>query len=224
MNLNEILVILRSYPAFDIDRPDGTNLRKQVRPGADMEDIIRSYAGIYGRIRIIPKRKQGSAYVRDLSSIMEYGQSAEQSLPLSGVSGVPFSVPSTGESASELYRIMWENEKQNAREYREKYEKTLDELRKLEIEHASSKNDVIGNVVGGLAGVVPSLIAGSQVPALGSAPAQPQNLQPVTDKRLVGIVNFYNKLDDENKIKVYSLLVKIFQNLQKIDDIIALID
>jgi len=222
MNLNEILGILRSYPAFDIEKPDGAILRKQLKPGHEAEEILRSYASMYGRLRIIPKRKQGSAYIRDTSSIMEFGTLSETpSYPLAGIGMLQ--TATTGDNSGEIYRIMWEAEKQNAREYRDKYEKTLEELRKLEIEHAASKNNVLGDIVGGLAGVLPSVI-GSQTPALGSAQPVSNNLQPLTDKRLVGIISFYNKLDEQGKAKIYSLLAKVFQNMQKIDDIISLID
>lgn len=222
MNLNEILGILRSYPAFDIEKPDGTILRKQLRPGTDAEEILRSYAGMYGRLRIIPKRKQGNAFIRDTSSIMELGAGSESpSYPLAGISQYH---PVPADNSGEIYRLMWETEKQNAREYRDKYEKTLEELRKLEVEHAASKNNMLGDIVGGLAGVLPSVI-GSQTPALGAATPQPTGgLQPVSDKRLIGIISFYNKLDESGKAKIYALLAKIFQNMQKIDDVISLID
>jgi len=222
MNLNEILGILRSYPAFDIEKPDGIILRKQLKPGQDAEEILRSYAAMHGRLRIIPKRKQGNAFIRDTSSIMELGAVSD---PLSySLAGISPGQPSVADNSGEIYRIMWEAEKQNAREYRDKYEKTLEELRKLEVEHAASKNNVLGDIVGGLAGVLPSVIGG-QVPALGSAqPAPNNNLQPVTDKRLVGIISYYNKLDEQGKAKIYSLLAKVFQNMQKIDDVISLMD
>ncbi|NMC34840.1 MAG: hypothetical protein GYA36_20660 [Veillonellaceae bacterium] len=122
-----------------------------------------------------------------------------------------------------MYRIMWENERENAREYREKYEKTLEELRKLEVEHAASKNSAVGDIVAGLAGVVPSLM-GLDGGALGTTAGKPQgagqSLQPVKDNRLQAIVMYYTKLDENQKSKVYNLLAKVFQNINSIDSIL----
>lgn len=221
MNISEVLVVLRSYPAFDIEKADGTLLRRQVKTGNDTGELLQSYTRMHGRIRVIPKRKQGSAYVRDTGSTMEVSDGMPVGYPLGGFDG-GYQPAQLGYTGGDMYRVMWENERENAREYREKYEKTLEELRKLEVEHASSKNSAIGDIVSGLAGVVPSLMGLDGGGALGSAPkqAQPANLQPVKDNRLLAIVSYYQKLDEPQKGKVYNLLARVFQNIDSIDSLI----
>lgn len=225
MTVGEALVVLRTYPAFDIEKFDGTPLRRQVRMGQDTVELLQSYVRMHGQIRVIPKRKQGSAYVRDTGSIMEVGGAQSTPYPLGSIdSGYIAGAASAG---TDVYRVMWENERENAREYREKYEKTLEELRKLEVEHAASKNSAIGDIVTGLAGVVPSLM-GLDGGTLGSTSGKPQGagqpLQPVKDNRLQAIVMYYSKLDDSQKSKVYNLLAKVFQNINSIDSILEQMD
>jgi len=221
MTVSEVLVVLRTYPAFDIEKSDGTPLRRQVKWGQDTPELLQSYVRMYGQIKIVPKRKQGSAFVRDTGSIMDVGNAQVVPYPLGSVDSGFIGGPSSG--GTDVYRIMWENERENAREYREKYEKTLEELRKLEVEHAASKNSAVGDIVAGLAGVVPSLM-GLDGGALGTTAGKPQgagqSLQPVKDNRLQAIVMYYTKLDENQKSKVYNLLAKVFQNINSIDSIL----
>lgn len=220
MTVGEVIAVLRTYPAFDVEKPDGTPLRRQIKWGNETAELLQSYVRMYGSIRVIPKRKQGSAYIRDTGSIMELGSVQPNQNPL-GTFESGMHTPVAG--GSDVYRIMWENERENAREYREKYEKTLEELRKLEIEHAASKNSAIGDIVSGLAGVVPSLM-GVDGGSLGSTAGKPQGagqqLQPLKDNRLQAIVMYYNKLDESSKAKVYNLLARVFQDINSIDSIL----
>ena len=226
MNISEILVVLRTYPAFDIDKTDGTSLRKQLLVDDNTEELLTSYLKMHGTLRIYPKRKQGSAFMRDESAIMELGAPLNRKNGLGGFNTYPQNSAPSG--TADMYKIMWESERENARDWKTKYENTLNDLRKLEVEHAGSKNSAMGDIMSGLAGVLPAMMGGGAASptALGSTHAQLQNqpsLQPVKDKRLLGIVTFYNKLDEDSKTKVYTLLTKVFQNMDKIDELTELI-
>lgn len=230
MNISEILVVLKSYPAFDLDKVDGSNIAKQIIPDQNTEQLLQSYAKMYGRIRIFPKKQSGNAYVRNNNAIMEFSGSDSQ--PLSGISDSHptyqpqiQSVPSGGGS-SELYRIMYEKAEREAREWKDKYDSTLSELRKLEIEHAGNKNSAMGDLMTGLGSVLPAIMnGGGGATALGSAPTQPApQVQPIQDKRLLGIITYYGRLHEDNKTAIYQLLVRVFQNMDKISDLISLLE
>lgn len=135
-----------------------------------------------------------------------------------------------GSGSGELYKIMYENARAEASEYKQKYEAALNDKHKAELEMVGSKSnwmEHIGPTLGPLAGVL--LNAGAPA-GMGNIPQQqpvsmpaPANLQPV-DPQLKAIVTYYNKLDAENKQKVYTLLAKVFTDLGRIDDVLDLLN
>ena len=62
--VTSILTILRTYPSCDIQRKDGTLLRKQV-PTLDVtEELLKSYVSVYGDLVIVPKKLIGNSPTR----------------------------------------------------------------------------------------------------------------------------------------------------------------
>ena len=228
MNLASVITILRTYPSCDIDRTSGQPIRKNVTSTELTEDLLSSYTSVYGNIRIYPRVVRGAVSVRVESEMIELPGQKDAVSGLSGVDSLP-AVSSSG-NMTEMYKLMYDNEKESSREYKRKYEDILTELRKLEVEHAGSKNSVIGDIASGLAGFAPMLMGGAGVAGLGNTttetkPAIAQTgFKPIDDKRLAAIIQYYQKLGEENKVKVYSLLAKVFGNLDAIDQIIQFID
>ena len=224
MNLASVINILRTYPSCDIDKISGQLIRKSVATNELTEDLLSSYADVYGSIRIYPKKQMGAVQVRVVDEMIEY--SPEKSSGLSGIDSLHV-VPSGNMEA--VYKMMYENEKESAREYKRKYEDMLTDLRKLEVEHAGSKSSVFGDIASGLAGFAPMLMGGG---AAGLGTTSPETkptitqtgYKPIEDNRLAAIIQYYQKLGEENKVKVYNLLAKVFTNLDDIDQIIQLIE
>ena len=123
----------------------------------------------------------------------------------------PVSIP-RGNDSGDLYRILYENSKEEARDYKRKYEDALNEKHKVELELAGNKNSFVGDIAQGLAGFAPMLMGGmgGGVGVGSVAPSAPQPLKPVTDTKLAAIIQYYNRLDAHDKDKVYNLLALVF--------------
>jgi NADH dehydrogenase/NADH:ubiquinone oxidoreductase subunit G len=149
-----------------------------------------------------------------------------------GLSGIEAGLGVSSRSSSpesELYKIMYENAKEEAREYKRKYEDALNDKHKAEIELAGSKSSGLGEIAQGLAGFAPMLLgAGTSSPApLGEAQPHSQSQAQVAKKadvRLQAIVKHYSTLQEDEKEAVYSLLVKVFSDMEKIGEIVSLLD
>lgn len=219
MDLSAVIQVIRTHPFVDIEKIDGGIVRKHMPTSELSESTIRSYGAIYGDIRLVPKKLMGNAPLRLESEAIVVPKISVDPvpapLPFTGLTGLgspyqPQAQPATGEN---VYKILYERANDEAKEYKRKYEDTLTELRKLEVEHAGSKGNVLGDIAQGLAGVAPLLI-GKGAAGLGEAPSQPVQQQPavspVKDKRLVNIVTYYNRLGEDGKQQVYELLALVF--------------
>jgi len=223
MSIKDVLQILQTYNHVDIESKSKV-IRKHIATDELSEELLKSYLAVYGEITLIPKNGSNKIVEQALNldgSNVEYA-------PSLGSVNAPYQHRSTSPE-SELYKIMYENAKEEAREYKRKYEDALNDKHKAEIELAGSKSSGLGEIAQGLAGFAPMLLgAGNQsANALGNAPAAPQQQVQVTQKadvRLQGIVKHYNGLDEETKAKVYTLLTKVFSDTQKLDEVISLID
>lgn len=228
MDISAAINVLQSYPYCDIEKRDGTLLRKQVSTSEISEALLKSYATLNGDIRVIPKRLMGKAPLRIESEAILIPSSPEppmyQQQPLLGLSGVGAQFSST---SNEMYKILYEKECKEKDDYRKRYEDTLSELRKLEVEHAGSKGSLMGDIAQGLAGVAPFIMGGKGGGALGeapaaSAPAQPQ-MTKVQDKRLVNIINYFSRLEEEGKAAFYNLFAKATERRENVSKAIEVL-
>lgn len=234
MELTAILVELRKCLAFDLEENSGRIIRKQVYPdNEDLEQLLRSMAKQFGTIRIVPKRKMGNASVRNTDNIMTYSEpSSLTDMGLSGINAVqpyvstqsPMPMPMPTSGNNDIYRILWEQEKQNSREWRDKYEHAYNELNDKKIELAESKSSTMGSLIQGVGSVIPAFMGGMGGNGIGQAPQQQQHgdFHVIKDKRLAGITVCYNGLPDEAKSKLYTLMTQIFQNPEILDTLIEL--
>lgn len=225
--VTSVLTILRTYPSCDIQRKDGTALRKQVATSEVSEELLRSYVSVYGDLVIVPKKMMGNSPVRMEQEAMTILKDSFQgsATALSGFDTMP--TPASGGGNGELYRIMYDRERSESQEYKRRYEDTLSELRKLEVEHASNKKNLVGDIAQGLAGFAPYLMKGGMA-GLGEAPAeQPKplpNMQPVSDKRLLAIIGYWPKLDEPTRQSVYNVVAALLGNPSKAEAALAAID
>lgn len=227
MDLTAVIQIVKTYPFADIDKADGGVIRKHIPTSELSEDMLRSYGAIYGAIRIIPKRLMGNAPLRlDNEAISIPNVPQIEPLPATTLAtslGSPYSAQPTPQGEN-VYKILYENAKEDAREYKRKYEDILTEIRKLEVEHAGSKNSFVGDLAQGLAGFAP-LLMGKGMAGLGEASSTPEQPAqhvsqvgtPIKDRRLVNIVTYYNKLEEGLKQKLYELLSLALTSPEKIE-------
>lgn len=220
MEIQSALTIIRTYPFADIDTDQGT-IRKHLPTNELNVDLIRSYLTTYKRIMLVPKRLMGTSPQRQVQEAITLDLSAIQ--PINGLSGFDGPTMAVNNNNSELYRIMYENAKDEAREYKRKYEEAISEKHKAELELAGNKNSVVGDIAQGLAGFAPMIMGGmGKTPVgVGEAPQvqapQNNNFKPVSDVKLQAIIRAYSNLDETAKQKVYDLLAKVFSDLSVID-------
>lgn len=223
MNLQSIIKIIQTYPFVDIERTGGIMVRKHIETKELTEELIRSYVEVYGEIIIVPKRKTGNAFVRTEGENMTINRA--QLPAVGGLNG--FDQPVMG-NENGMYKVFYEQAKQENRDLQARNESLLSELRKLEVEYAGNKNSALGAITQGLAGIAPMFLNSSAAPLAGIQQQPAQQALPATtpiqDKRLVGIIQFYQKQDDPTKSKIYELLCKVFANLDGIDEVIGLIN
>lgn len=233
MELQNALSIARTYPYVDIDA-EGRTIRKHLNTGELTPELLRSYVVAHQQVTIVPKKLNGNSPIRLIGNAMTVDLGSIQNHQPRGLDGFEPSfppvapAPSSRQSGSEdLYRILYENAREEAREYKRKYEDALNDKHKVELELAGNKNSVVGDIAQGLAGFAPMLM-GSMGGGVGVAGVpqqqQPQpapGLKPVSDVKLAAIIQYYNKLDDAGRQKVYELLAKVFADLSKIDQIIS---
>lgn len=223
MNLNDVLNIIKSYSHVDIES-EGKIIRKHIPTSELQSGLLKSYVSIHGSINIIPKRMVGNAPMKVADeAIMVDKSSVETDVGL----GTIETASRSNSPESELYKIMYENAKEEAREYKRKYEDALNDKHKAEIELAGSKNSGFGDIAQGLAGFAPMLLGGgNQSAPLGEANqgAEKPKVEKKADPRLQAIVKNYSNLNDDNKDSIYALVIKALSNLEKIDEIISLMD
>lgn len=222
MNLNDVLNIIKSYSHVDIES-EGKIIRKHIPTSELQSGLLKSYVSIHGSIKIIPKRMVGNAPMKVADeAIMVDKSSVETDVGL----GTIETASRSNSPESELYKIMYENAKEEAREYKRKYEDALNDKHKAEIELAGSKNSGFGDIAQGLAGFAPMLLGGNQSAPLGEANQSEgkTKVEKKADPRLQAIVKNYSTLSDDNKDGIYALVVKALSNLEKIDEIISLMD
>lgn len=211
MQLRNALIIIKSYHSIDIEN-NGVVIRKEIRTGDVTSDLLNSYLLAYGTITIIPKRLNGAAPTRLLNEKFDI----EPESKTSGLNGISEPAPVITNHTSEMYKVLYENAKEDAREYKRKYEDAVNDKHKAEIELAGSKNSFIGDLASGLSGFAPMLMGGTPAtPALGEV-GETQHSEP-TDVRLKAINNYYSKLDEPSKVKVYKLLVRVFSDISILD-------
>lgn len=127
-------------------------------------------------------------------------------------------------TGGDMYKIFYETALAELRETKNKLEEERERRHKAELELSGSKNSVVGDIAQGLAGIAPMLLngmggaglAGTQAQAPVQAPQSGPRLQPVTDKRIGGIVRHYATLDEASKQGIYEILDTIFADLSLI--------
>lgn len=223
MNLKDVLQVLKTYPAVDIESSNKL-IRRNISTEELSESLLRSYISMHSTITIIPKKMTGNAPIRIKDEAITIDkQSIEGDIGLGNVEMASRS----NSPESELYKIMYENAKEEAREYKRKYEDALNDKHKAEIELAGSKSGGLGELAQGLAGFAPMLLGnGQQSAPLGEANQgnDKPRVEKKADPRLQAIVKHFSALTDENKDNVYTLVVKACSNLEKIDEIVSLMD
>ena len=233
MELNKVLTIIKSYPFVDIDK-GSTIMRRHVPTGTLTADLLQSYSDMYGEISIVPKKMNGNSPVRLTGETIPLSPQPISPL-ITGMSGVETTMPQMammpqqgGNNDSNIYRILYEQARQELSEYKRKYDEAVEGRHRAEMERAENKTSMVGDIAQGLAGVAPLLFGGG-MNGLGNATpeptpqAAPQPAPRPMDVRLQGIIKHYNGLDDANKQKVYSLLAKLFTDISRIDTLIETI-
>lgn len=218
MDIQTALTIAKTFPSVDIEA-DGQIIRKNIDSGTLDDTLLRSYFNAHGSLTIVPKKKNGNAPIRLVGSAIvvdDAGRSLAGYEP--NYIPQPVSIP-RGNDSGDLYRILYENSKEEARDYKRKYEDALNEKHKVELELAGNKNSFVGDIAQGLAGFAPMIMGGmgGGVGVGSVAPSAPQPLKPVTDTKLAAIIQYYNRLDAHDKDKVYNLLALVFGDLTLID-------
>jgi len=224
MNLNDVLNIIQSYSHVDIES-EGKSIRKHLPTSELNSNLLSSYLSYHGKLTLIPKKMMGNAPMKLHEEALTIDKSSI--IQSTGLGSIESSSRSTG-NESELYRIMYENAKEEARDYKRKYEEALNEKHKAELELAGNKNSGLGEIAQGLAGFAPMLLGGGN--NQGAAPLG--NTTPTTndagykkaDPRLQNIIKRYAGLSEDEKDSIYGLLVKAFSNLDKVDEIISIIE
>lgn len=224
MKIESAITIIQTYQFADIDA-DGKSVRKHIATSDINTELLRSYLDAYGSIQLVPKKANGNSPIRLVGNAITVEADSRGLAGIDTVSAMPVSAPVSGGSSADLYRILYETAKDEARDYKRKYEDVLNEKHKVELELAGNRNSVVGDIAQGLAGFAPLLMGGmggnvgvgsiAQTPQ----PAQPA-VKPVTDVKLAAIIQYYNKLDETDRDKVYQLLAKVFGDISKIDSLI----
>jgi hypothetical protein len=220
--LKNIITILKAYPAVDIFRnSDKSVIRRQLYPNEITEDLLKSFASVHGDLYVMPKLMSGNSprKVEDEAIIIPRNllvQAVHQTL--SGFTDTP-----VHNGNSDMYRIMYEREREESKDWKQKYENTLEQLRQKEILLAEQKPDVMGDVMKGLAGFAPLLMS-QGAPALGSTPAKPSNLQPINDNRLTAIIGYWPKIDENTKNNIYNIVAAILSNPDKAEAVFSVLN
>lgn len=218
--------ILKTYPACDIYRKsDNVLVRKQVKAEEVTEGLLKDYLNLHGDLFIVPKKMVGASpmAVREEALIITKASAFPQEQNgfqgLSGFESQP--MPGMG-GGNDIYKILYDRERSESQDWKRKYEDTLTELRKLEVESAGNKNstgDKLMTALSGLAPALPALMGMGGGGALGGTqqpqqqqPQQQQQLQPISDKRLTTIVSFWAKMDEATKDNAYNLIAALIDN------------
>jgi len=220
MNLNDILNIIQSYSHVDIES-NGKIIRKHLPTGELSINLLGSYLSIHDTLSVIPKRMMGNAPMKQQDEAIIISKDSIKGSGLSGVENV--ARPTVG-GESELYRILYENAKEEAREYKRKYEDAQADKHKAEIEIAGNRNGGLGDIIQGLAGFAPVFMGSGA--SQGAVPLGDANQPTPTikvDARLQNITKRFVTLAEEDKDSIYGLTIKAFANLDKIDDIISML-
>lgn len=224
MELQEIIDKLRSYPAFDIEA-NGVVVQKQLyTDNTDIKEVVMCAADNFSRIRLVPKNRVGNAFMRDTANSMSYQKKTvpeHQEAP----ADVSMQLP-VGNNSSDFYRILWEQERANAREYKEKYERVYEDLHRKELELVENKNSIGASMISGLGSIAPMFMGGGG--GVGELPAQ-SHPQPQTtpgskpiDKKMGQVVTCYMKQTEDVKKKLAKLFSNIFSQIELLDDFIDL--
>lgn len=216
--------ILKTYPACDIYRKsDNVLVRKQVKAEEVTEGLIKDYLNLHGDLFIIPKKMVGAspmavreeALIISKASVFPQAQNGFQGL--SGFEGQQ--MPGMG-GGNDIYKILYDRERSESQDWKRKYEDTLTELRKLEVESAGNKNSTGDKLLTTLGSLGPALLGmtggggslgGTQQPQQ-QQPQQQGQLQPISDKRLTTIVSFWAKMDEATKDNAYNLIAALIDN------------
>lgn len=215
--------ILKTYPACDIFRKsDNVLVRKQVKADEVTEGLLKDYLNLHGDLYIVPKKMVGASpmSVREeaiiLSKASAFPQAQNAFGGLSGFDAQP--TPGMG-GGNDIYKILYDRERSESQDWKRKYEETLTELRKLEVESAASKNSTGDKLLTTLGSLGPALLSmgGGGGGSLGSTqqpqqPQQQQQLQPISDKRLAVIISAWTKMDDATKENAYNLIAALLEN------------
>jgi hypothetical protein len=223
--IKNIITILKAYPAIDVFKDsDKSVIRRQLYPNEITEELLRSYAVLHGDLYIVPKLMSGNSprKVEDETMVIPRNLLV-QTVPqtLSGLPDIPVS-----SGNSDMYRIMYEREREEAKDWKQKYETTLEQLRQKEIALAEQKPDVMGDVMKGLAGFAP-LLMNQGAGALGSTPqtpAKPNNLQPINDNRLTAIIGYWPKIDENTKNNIYNIVALILTKPDKAEAVLTVLN
>lgn len=224
MKIESAITIIQTYLFADIDA-DGKTIRKHIDTKEITNSLLESFIDAYKSVTLVPKKLNGNSPIRLVGNSITV---EAESKGLNGFNNIPaMPVPGPASSNSgDLYRILYENAKDEAKEYKRKYEDVLNEKHKVELELAGNKNSYVGDIAQGLAGFAPMLMGGMGggvgMGGVGQTPTQPQpSIKPVTDVKLAAIIQYYNKLDDAEREKVYQLLAKVFGDISIIDSLIS---
>lgn len=228
MTTSDIVKIANSYPFIDIEA-NGNIVRKNIKPSELSEDLLRSYVSLYDKLSIVPKRMVGSSPMRIVDEAISFDK-ASLNIKDVGLSGFD-ELPQRSNGNGEMYKILYETAKEEARDYKRRYEEAIIDKHKVELELAGSKSGGLDGIISGLAGFAPMLLnqgAPASMP-LGNVSQQPQQQAQVpvpvkrVDVRLQAIAKHYSSLDEATKDKVYAFLGKLFTDISKIDELNELI-
>lgn len=229
MTIQYALNILKTYPFVDIDK-GGETIRKQIKSEDVTAELLNSYISAHKKIELVPKSTQGNTSIRNTSDTITLDSSMiEKSSNVGGLNGIsddytrnPAALPQPVGALEVFYKNLWEDAKNDVRDYKRRYEDAMAEKHKLDIEIAGNKNSFMSNLAPALGSLVPMFMGGSTAPLAGTpetqTTSQPQ-IQPIQDVRIKGIVQFFATLDEPTKAKFYELCGKIFADTSQIDTI-----
>ena len=226
MTIQYALNILKTYPFVDIDK-EGETIRKQVKSEDVTAELLNSYLSAHKKIELVPKTAQGASTIRNTADTISLNSSMIES-NVAGLNGIsedytrnPSALPQPVGGLEVFYKNLWEDAKNDVRDYKRRYEDAIADKHKLDIELAGNKNSFMSNLAPALAGLAPMLMGGGVAPLAGTSEPQlnAPSPQPIQDSRIVGIVKFFATLDEPTKAKFYELCGKIFTDTSQIDTI-----